>query len=316
MQTDYIEILNNFDLNNLPNLDVVVRGALQLFKQTELPRIDTSRYRRPLVVGSGNAEVAGRIAFSKLDAVFASESDCEEKLSNISGIDGVILISASGKKNAPIIAEMARRFNKHLTLITNSANSPAKAIFDDAPEMFNEYVFPKNREPYTYNTSTYMGLILGSTGENPVEIEDFINNVIDKIELPDFSKYNKYYLAVPTNLSNITRMLNVKFIELFGRNIARDVETAEYLMRHATTVVPSDELFISFGVENGVWGSPENRLYVPLPENCGYGAMMAIGYYVVSKIQAAYPNYFKDNIESYTEKVSSIIGQSILPIVD
>ena len=84
-------------------------------------------------------------------------------------------------------------------------------------------------------------------------------------------------------------MLNVKFIELFGRNIARDVETFEYLMKHATTVVPSDELFISFGEKNETWGDPKNRLFIPLPEGCKYGAMMAIGYTVISKIQAAYP---------------------------
>ena len=56
-------------------------------------------------------------------------------------------------------------------------------------------------------------------------------------------------------------------------------------MRHAVTVAPSNELFISFGEENKIWGDPNNRLNIPLPKNAGYVAMMAIGYYVISQIQ-------------------------------
>lgn len=315
MQTDNIATLNSFSIENLPNLDVAVLGALELFQRQSLPKIDLSKYQHPLVVGSGNAEITGRILFSKNDAVFASESNFEEKLKNIPTIDEVVLLSASGEKHAPIIATKARDMGKRLTLITNSANSSASKVFDGI-EGFTEYIFPKNREPYTYNTSTYMGIILGGTGEDPAAIEKFIHDSIDTLQFPDFSKYNKFYLAVPSDFSEIIRMLNVKFIELFGRNIARDIETTEYLKYHATTVVPSDELFISFGEPNEVWGKPEDRFFVPLPENCSYGAMMAIGYYVIAQIQKVYPRYFKDNIENYTTKVSELIGHTIKPIVE
>ena len=110
-------------------------------------------------------------------------------------------------------------------------------------------------------------------------------------------------------------MLQVKFIELFGRRIARDVETSEY-MKHAVTVVPSDELFISFGEENTTWGDPGQRFHIPLPENSGYAAMMAIGYYVIAQIQKQHPPYFKDNITLYTEKASKIFGSTINPVVE
>jgi hypothetical protein len=315
MQTDNISVLNSFGSSNIPDLDVAVLGALELLQQKELPKIDVSAYKRPLVVGSGNAEVTGRIMFEKSDAIFASESNFEEKLKNIPAIDGVVLISASGEKHAPVIARVARDMGKPVALITNSANSTASRELSGT-EGFREYVYPKNREPYTYNTSTYMGMILGATGEDPTQIERYIRETIDNLEFPDFSKYDKYYLSVPANLSGIIRMLELKFIELFGRNIARDIETSEYMQRHATTVVPSDELFISFGELNNDWGLPENRLFVPLPEGCGYGAMMAIGYYVVARIQKAYPNYFKNNIVAYTEKVSQLTGQTIRPIVE
>lgn len=314
MDSPNIKTLDTFGLDSIPNLDVAVLGALELFMQNQLSKIDVSAYKHPLVVGSGNAEATGRILFEKNDALFASESNFEEKLANIPSIDGVVLISASGSKHAPIIAKKARELGKRVTLITNTASSPASKELDlqsgDA-----EHVFPKNREPYTYNTSTYMGMILGATGESPAAIHQFITQQIVTLQLPDFSQYDKYYVIVPPQFSNLVRMLQVKFIELFGRNIARDVETSEYV-RHATTIAPSNELFISFGAENNMWGEPQNRLFIPLPQDADYGAMMAIGYYTVAQIQKAYPHYFKDNVAPWAAHVSELFGQTVTPIVE
>lgn len=315
METPNIEKLNTFTMENIPEIDTVVLGALELLSQQDLPKIDTSLFVRPLVVGSGNAEQTGRIMFEKSDAVFASESNFEEKLVSISAIDGVVLISASGEKHAPIITKVAHQHGKKVMLITNSPNSSASRELDREGGD-NEFIFPKNREPYTYNASTYMGMILGATGENPAEIKKFIENCTSKLDFPDFSKYDKYYLMLPAKFSGSIGMLQNKFVELFGRQIARDIETIEFARLHATTVVPSDELFISFGEKNEIWGDEQNRFFVPLPENCDYGAMMAIGYYVVGQIQKAYPHYFKDNIQAYCDKVSQLSGNNIRPIVE
>jgi len=304
--TPNLEIMTSFDVSNIPDLDTCVLGALELFQKEKIPEMNIS-YERPLVVGSGNAEATGRIIFADRDAIFASESNLEEKLKNIRNINGVVLVSASGGKHAPIIAKAAKEKDKHVTLITTNSNAQAKEYSDSM------YVFPKQREPYTYNTSTYMGMILGKTGENPRAIYDFVLNNTDKIELPDFRKFDKYYLIVPPEFSGLIRMLQVKFIELFGRKIARDVESSEYVV-HATTVVPSDELFISFGKPNETYG--KNRLNVPLPENSDYASMMAVSYYIVGKIQKAHPPYFKENIVPYTKEVSKIFNQEIKPIVN
>jgi len=305
-----IDILNTFTLDTIPGLDAAVLGALELFQKEKLPRIEIL-YKRPLVVGSGNAEATGRIIFEDTDAVFASESNFESKLKHVPDIDGVILISASGGKHAPIIARRAKELGKRVSLITNNLNAPAKEFVENK----DLFVFPKNREPYTYNTSTYMGMILGRTCENPKEIKNFIEKSTDTISFPDLSLYNSYFFIVPPKFSGIIRMLQVKFIELFGRRIARDVETSEY-MKHAVTVVPSEELFISFGEKNTIWGEPEKRLHIPLPENAGYATMMAIGYYVIAQIQKQHPPYFKENIAAYTKQASEIFGNIINPIVE
>ncbi len=307
------DMLNSFSLETLPDLDVAVAGALELFADpaTELPSLPKNTYARPLVVGSGNAEATGRLMFEREDAVFASESNYAQKLSQIIDIDGVYLISASGGKHAPYIAQRARMLGKPVTLITANPDAPARAFVD--PD--HVFVYPKNREPYTYNTSTYLGMLLSRTHEDPTTILAYLKEHIETLELPGLSAYDKFFLIVPPHLAGITRMLTVKFIELFGRRIARDVETSEY-MKHAVTVVPGGELFMSFGVENRVWGEPGNRVEVPLPEHAGYGMMLAVGYTLIGKIQRAHPPYFKDNLLTYTQAASEAFNESILPIVE
>ena len=301
-----LEIMQNFTLKNIPDLDTCVLGALELFMKEKLPKINII-FKRPMVVGSGNAEATGRIIFRKKDAIFASESDFKEKLKNIKNIDGVILVSASGGKHAPIIAKYAKQRKKKVVLITNTENSDASKSADKV------FLFPKQKEPYTYNTSTYMGPILAESKEDPKKIYQFIKTKIEKIKLPKLKKYKKFYILVPTEFAGIIRMLQVKFIELFGRQIARDVETIEYI-KHATTVVPSDELFISFGEKNKHYG--KNKLHIPLPKNAGYGAMMAISYYIIGQIQKSHPPYFKKNIEKYTKEASKIFYKTIKTIVE
>ena len=309
-----IDILNNFTENNIPNLDVAVLGALELFDTETIPKVDISNYNRPIVIGSGNAEATGRIIFENTGAVFASESNYQEKIKNILGIDGAFVISASGGKHAPGIVKYLNEVGLPVTLMTNTHGSLAGAeIKEDLKNI--EYIFPKNREPYTYNTSTYMGMILGATKENPKKIYEFLEKIVAKVSFPDFSTFDKYYLIVPPEFSGIIRMLNVKFIELFGRNIARDIETSEYV-QHATTVAPAKELFISFGKENTEWGNSDNRLHIPLPEAAGYVAMMAIGYYTIAQIQRVHPQYFKENIEEYLVGVSKIFNQTLSVIVE
>lgn len=312
MPENYRQQLDSFTIDNLPTLDIAVGGALDLLEAHDLPKIDVNKFKRPLVVGSGNAEATGRILFAGTGAIFASESTVDAKLAKVADIDEVVIISASGSKHAPIIAGKARQAGKHVTLITTSANSPTEQLL--SADELSVHVFPKNREPYTYNTSTYMAMIQGESGEDITALKQFIDQQIKTLQLPDFSQYNKFFVIVPPEFEGLVSMIRVKFIELFGRNVARDVETSEYVS-HATTVAPSDELFISFGYDNQTWGDPAKRLHIPLPDNAGNVAMMAISYYMVGQIQKAQPAYFMDNIDQYCQFVSTVFGEDIQPIV-
>ena len=77
-----IEVMQKFTVKNIPNLDVCVLAALELFAKQKIPKI-TIPYKRPMVVGSGNAAATGRIIFENEDAVFADESTYLNKLKRL-----------------------------------------------------------------------------------------------------------------------------------------------------------------------------------------------------------------------------------------
>ena len=279
----------------LIDLDECVVNALELFSSEKLPKLNI-KFKRPLVVGSGNAAVTGKALVN--DGVFADESNYKDKLKNIK-VDGALLISASGTKHAPIIAKELKKRRIKTILLTNNENAEAKKFVKET------HVLPKNIEPYTYNTSTYMGMILAKTKENPKTILKHIK----KIKVTNLKKYDSYYLIIPAKYDSIREFFMTKFDELFGSKISGRVFTLEQT-KHAKTVVPSDkELFISFGEKNKLFG--KHKLHINLPKNTGYAGMMAIGYYVIGQIQKQNTDYYKKNIEGYLKKSSKIFKKKL-----
>jgi len=307
---DYYHIMQTFVEKHMPTLDVAVMGALELFMSQKVPLVKVP-YKRPLVVGSGNAEVVGRLLFEHYNAVFANESTYGKLLAKKNLFDGVVIISASGSKHAPIIARAVKRARLRVTFITATKDSLTEKVLD--PRTDSVYVFPKQREPYTYNVSTYLGMILGSTSESPKQIYTYLQNRIARIRFPDFSQYDKYFFILPPRFDGLKPMLHTKFSELFGRTVARDIETTEHI-KHATTVVPSDELFISFGSKNTLFG--RHRLTIPLRRGAGWGEMIAIAYYVIGKIQSGRDPVFKEHLGNYVKTASKFFNKNLKVIVE
>lgn len=306
----YLEQTKIFTENNLIWLDECVLAALELFQTVEIKKWDFSKFKKPLIAGSGNAIVTAEIIFSWINAVFCDETNFDIQIKK--DIDGVIILSASWEKHAPIFAEKSQKLWFETFLITCSKDSSAEKIVWKN----NTIITPKNREPYTYNTSTYMGWVLANTWENPEQIQQYITQIIDPIlEEKDFSKFNAYLLVTPDKFAWVNQLFRVKFIELFGRKIARDVFSYEH-MKHAITVVPDDkELAISFW--EGEFDFENTKLNIPLPKNCDLATIMAIWYYVIWKIQQSYPNYFQKNIWSYIDRANeSWFSKGLKVIVD
>lgn len=308
----YLETTKNFTLGALPDLDVVTRAALELFSEAKLPAVDYQHYKRPLVVGSGNAAVVGTLLFDDSDAVFADESSYMSKIAAVANIDGAFLISASGSKHAIAIAQDLKNRGIKTTLLTNNQDAPAKEILGASDVL----VFPKNREPYTYNASTYMGILLSKTSEDSKIIAEFIESKVLPLIPKNLASYSAFYFIVPEAFTQMREMFQTKFNELFGPNLMARVFTLEQT-KHAKTVIPLEgELFVCFGVKNTTFGDPKNRLYIPLPEGVDYVAMMAIGYVFIGNIQKQLPPYYKERIEAYCKETSDMFGSTISPIVE
>lgn len=294
-----------------PTLDTIVLRTIDLYKNTtNLPKLDLSSFQTPIVVWSGNGYYTGRILFRNLGAFFATESEIEAKLENIWAITDVVVVSASGEKHAPIILGAAKNHNKHTFLISSSEKSSGRDIADAS------IVMPKIEEPYTYNTSTYFGYMLAEDPSLDMnELEKFITGTLEsEIQKIDFSKYNSFCIVIPDQFVLIREMFETKFIELFGRKVARDVFSYEQ-MKHATTVVQEEwELFICFGNSTGI-SYGENQVNLPIFNNESYAAMMLVGYYVIGKIQVAFPSYFMDSIDDYCIRAKALSGFNISPIV-
>lgn len=312
-----LETLKEFNLDNIPDLDVVVEGALQMLSAASLPETEVP-FKRPLVIGSGNAEYTGRIIFNDTDAIFANESNFEEAIERVGEIDGAVLISASGSKHSVNIAERLEELQIPAILFTNNPDAPAGSFI----EKENIHIFPKNREPYTYNTSTYLSMMLAKTKEDPLTILSHIE--ANKTVNADLEKFSGFTFVLPPNVALIAPMLRTKFEELFGTKLSARFFTPEEI-KHAKTIVPDEhELFIYVGMEKLGWGEEGKKIELPLTtdggslttELPGFAAALAICYHFIGQIQRAYPPYFKDNIDSYCKDISDVFGQEISPIVE
>lgn len=294
----YLEKLQKFDKNNLPSLDEVVIGALELFEQNPPKKLDISEFIKPLIAWSGNAIITAKNIFSKTNAIFCDETDIDTCLDK--DIDWLIICSASWEKHAIVFAEKAKeKWIKTKLLTCNPNSSTSKIIWEE-----NTIVTSKNREPYTYNVSTYLWWILAVTWEKAGEINKFIENEVEEVlKTIDFSQYNAYLMVTPDRLVGINEMFVRKFFELFWRKIARDVFSYEHIM-HALTVVPNEkELAISFWEWDFYFVG--DRINFPLPKNTNLATMMAIGYYVIWKIQNSHPQYYKQSINQYISGINN-----------
>jgi hypothetical protein len=200
---------------------------------------------------------------------------------------------------------------KNTVLISSSEKSSGREIAHAS------VIMPKVREPYTYNTSTYFGYMLAENPDLDLHaFESFLTGKFEKLlsTIP-FGKYKSFFVVLPDSFVLLREMVEIKFIELFGRKIARDIFTYEQ-MKHATTVVADEgELFLCFDNKAEIrYG--ENQVNLPIFDESSYALMMLTAYYLVGKIQASFPPYFMDSIEQYCEEAKQKSGFTIKPWVE
>lgn len=293
---------------DIPTLDTTVLKALDLIERG-VPPFPKLPFSRPLVVGSGNALETGRIIFRDVPATFASESKYQSAL-DVYTPDGAVLISASGGKHSTEIAKTLVSRGVRTLLFTHTLAPPAAAALP--PE--DVTVFPKNAEPYTYNTSTYFGLVASHEHPDISKVRTVVAEAL--AALPEkLGSYRAYTLVLPSAYSLAVPMLRTKFSELFGGQVAARVFAEEDLKHAKTTIYAEDELYIVFdGADTQILYAESDRVHLPLGE--GYLAALAVTYATIGRIQADKPPYFQNNIERYMEQASKVFNQNLNPIVD
>ena len=339
--------LNPTDTMTLPNLDSVVLRDLDFLVEAKkgngIPDFKQygAKFKKPLVVGSGLAINTLEILFGDTAYVAANESNYQRVFERIHGdADGIVVCSASGGKDSPIIARFAA--SKGIDSVILTCNPRFQA-----PVGMTAYLFPspsknaqdktKNpdceQEPLTYNCATYMGMILSKTGEDPAAIKRYIESFVDPA-IKEFegknplSNYRAFFGLVPNFLDKLAERGVVKCQELWGQQYGRDFCT-EGDARHAKTLVPTlrggevhtdtdgnpieynRELFMSFGVTNLIYGNEKDRLHIPLPNDAGYGLATAVLYYTMGRLQAALPPLFKLSVGGYAAEQGRMFEKTI-----
>lgn len=279
----------------LITLDKAVVNALEYFAKHPPAKINPLSFSFPFVIGSGNAYNTGLILFGNIPSVIVDESKYKQaftaykQLIDKKIIQDAVVISASGEKDSVAEIENAKQIGLTTTLYTCSKNSTGAKRADHV------YVFDKLPEPYTYNTSTYMGMMLGASDQKPQEILDYIQSV----RIPNMKQYESYSFVVPDEFVNICAMLDIKESELFGSQMSIRAFSFGHA-RHAKFVIPSDkELVIVLGEGGECFGKKEHRVNLPIPKNTQYPFVMALTYYLIGKIQEIKPPLFKQNIRNY-----------------
>lgn len=280
------------------NISENVLQALNFFIENQPPKLNLSDFSLPFVIGSVNAFNTGKILFSDKAAVFADESNFKTVIQSYAPIleKGLIkqalVISASGEKDSVWEVELAQKYGLQTTLLTCNANSSAAKIADQT------IVYRKIAEPYSYNVSTYLGMILSVTSEDPQKIRQIIEN----LDFPlNFSNYESFAFILPDRFVNVCPMIETKEHELFGGYVSIRAFSQGHA-RHAKFIVRSPkDLVITINGENEYFGYPDHRWNITIPQDLSFGAMMAISYYICGKIQENRPPYFADNINNYCQ---------------
>ncbi|MEC8220999.1 MAG: hypothetical protein VX028_02905 [Nanoarchaeota archaeon] len=315
-QYSNLEIMEHFDENSIPDLDVVLLGALEKFMRDGLSEIEFPSFDKPLIGASVNALTTAKMLFGER-AQYVDENTLREDVESLAKqCDGAIVFSASGGKHAPILAKQFQELGLDTYAVTCTNGSQVEGVVGREKTI----VTKKNREPYTYNTSTYLGWMFSGVSmdvQDVKELYDFILKEVDPVIPKNIHEHFGYYLLVPNTAGYVGNLFDVKFEELFGTLVPWQTHTFETSMHAKTVIAP--QYCLAFGEgELPVHVYEENTFRVPLPENFTNAHVMAIGYYVIGKIQRGKHPYFKESLKSYIleNKKKGEFAQAINLIVE
>ncbi len=270
-----------------------VRAArfLETVELPSLPHIPSCA----LAVGSGNAAATARVLFPT--ALHATESSYTQLLPHVKT---VLVVSASGAKHAPLIVRTAREAGKRVLLVTTRQDAPAAAF---ASRVIRT---PALDEPYSYNVSTYAGMLALLREDHAWRSVPRYAKRLDAFTLP--VRPRMITIVVPDAAFWMIPFLLTKGDELFAARLPLRVFTLSELM-HAKTIIPHPrEVFLLLGVKSPFFLKDRLVLRVPFP-SASHAVHLLMAYAVIGRIQEIMPDWFGRHIAAYTARLHQIFGR-------
>jgi fructoselysine-6-P-deglycase FrlB-like protein len=277
------------------NLNQTVIETLNFFLKNPAKKISFHKSKLSLAVGSVNAKNTAKMLLANQATIYADESNLKSILKTHQPlikqkiIDQAVIISASGEKDAVWEIKALKKLGLKTTLLTCNPEASTIKLAD------NFHIFPKISEPYSYNFSTYLSMLLSFYQENPSQIKKFLEN----LKIPKNFKSFKYFsFILDDKYRAIAEMIKVKDDEMFAaKSSLRAFSFGQ--ARHAKFIYQNkNEMVISFG-KNQYFGHPKNRWEIDLSKNHNYAFTLSLAYYLVGLIQEQKPDYFKRSLKDY-----------------
>ena len=280
-------------------LDYYVKRALDFFKEDLDFTLYIPESSHTLVIGSQNGYLTGRIIyrFANRNFSYAKEVLAQYEIDKKKEVaEDVTIVSASGSRNIVTIARYALNQDLRVNAIVCSPDSDLKKEFGND---INEIYVPVIDEPLTINTVTYGKMIQGVTHEDIYDIRKFVELL--KEPKGGYSNYKAFVLLFPDHMPEVAAMVDWKLEEMLGR-IVGSLATNLTNFQHGADIVDFEkEIYVSIGVENNYYGSPERRFRINVPGHFGPLGFLMTGYWIVGQIQKNHPGFQRD-LKNYKEK--------------
>jgi hypothetical protein len=190
----------------IEKLDHYAIKTLESLPNWKYPELKIEKSGKNIFMGSGDAANTGKIFAQILGGRALNVCNYQIFFENEPNRDSdIYIVNASGGKDGLKMAKWLTERNWHPKLLTNNPEPPAGKYL--RPE--DIFVFPADKEPPTYNVSTYASMIYWLLKEDLPQIEDKIKN----LEIPDLRKYKFIFFMVQDKYETLGRMATRKIAE-------------------------------------------------------------------------------------------------------
>lgn len=187
----------------IEHLDFYVLKTLKYLEKWEFPKTKIKENDKNIFLGSGSGGLVANLFAQKLKGVSLNISNYERFLKEPKKKLPIYIVSASGGKDALLMAKFLKKRGIKFSLITCNSEAPAKKSAKKT------LVFPSFKEPPTYNVSTYSSMIYWLFKENLKEVREIIKGV----KIPNLRQYKYIFFLAANKYDTIAKIASMKLAE-------------------------------------------------------------------------------------------------------